>query len=132
MSTSIQAYRLFTTVSADKQIVSDGVSATATTFYSNAVNMKASDSFSFQVFWTGNLTVGGSASNVVIQVANKPNPTLSDDNDWTNLTYTAGTLPAGSAGELFDSVGNCPCVWWRLKITFTAGTGTLTGYARVM
>lgn len=124
-------YRLFTTVSADKRTVEDIYTSTgAETLYSNPVRTNARDSFSLHMFWTGTTTVG-TAAGLTLWVSNVPSPILTDDTEWSQVTWTPATFPNGSAGKLFDTVGNIPAVHWRLKLVITGGAGTLRGYSPV-
>lgn len=66
---------------------------------------------------------------IIIQVSNKPEPSLLTDTDWTTLPLAVAiTQPNGSnTGDIVDLSG-VPYRWVRAKYTNTSGTGTLEGW----
>jgi len=97
----------------------------------------------FYPIWAGELVgdysfwfdVGaGLTGTFSIQGTNVPNPELTTDADWTTLSPTvngAALAYAGAAGNTLAYGFDVMVEWIRLKFTFTGGSGTFRGFARV-
>ena len=114
---------------------SETISADPATVYSNVFYVTSSNMASFH------LVVDDDASSLAITVtlwaSNKPNPSLTDDTDWVQMTSSHGYdgLPNGNptGGDTKDLVdlGNLGAAVYRFKFERTAGSGTLDGWVAI-
>ena len=104
----------------------DGVAVSSTTvYYSKMWGGYGSDAYDVTLKWTGTPT-----GTVVLQVANKPDPLETSDDDWTTSTEITVSSPAGSASSFRAAKGDSPGKK-RFKYTNASGTGVLYGYVTV-
>lgn len=120
-------YRLFTTETTDGGYnVTDGVAVTGTgTYYSNLMSLDNATGISIEMRWTGT-----PAGTITMWKSNKPNPVLSTDADWIQLTDTF-VDPAGTASSTDDELGNFRAHLMRIKYVNATGSGSFFGYAHV-
>ncbi len=97
----------------------------ASTVYSPIFGGNDCINWSTHLFWTGTLN-----GTLTLWASNKPEPKLSDDTEWTQVTLPSGMSgPNGSAGSNFCDVGNSGARAYRLKFVYSAGSGDLSGWS---
>lgn len=106
----------------------DGVAASSTnTYYSDS--WRGTDDFGLTVFTTGNLT-----GTWTLWATDKPNPGLTNDNDWVDISAHAEfveTNPAGATSKWKVSSTLIRSGKLRLKYVNASGTGSLFAYVNV-
>lgn len=112
-----------------KQELGDALSLSGTdTFYSDVLDCSHSSAGSFQVEWTGATPV----VTETVWASNKPNPDLSDDSDWVDVTSTiAAVNVTGNSGKGMVDIPPAENLYdkYRLKFVNASGTATVTIYA---
>lgn len=100
-------------------------------------------SANYQPIWAGEcigayafwIDVGtGLTGTFSIQGTLVPDPELTTDLDWTNITPTVVGSPlayTGTAGNTYAFGVDQMWEWLRLKFAFTSGTGTVRAFCRV-
>lgn len=121
--------RLFTTRSGTDANApnTEGAAMTGTnTVYSDMWTGEDSEGYSLTIFWTGTPT-----GTFTRWFTDKPNPDLTNDNDWVQDTGFTPTNPAGAAGKFGTPTAVGRSFRNRIKYVNASGAGTLTGFATV-
>lgn len=104
-----------------------GVSVSGTpTIYSELIAGLDSDGSGVTFITTGTLT-----GTFTRWVTDKPNPDLTNDNDWVQDTTFTPTNPAGAATKFRDDTGNDKGYHKRYKYVNASGSGTIQAFATV-
>lgn len=84
--------------------------------------------------WSANVyglhveSTGTLSGTLTCWTSDKPEPDLTDDDDWVQDTGFSPTNPAGAPVKFRDDVNNSNARWKRLKYVHGSGTGKLFGY----
>lgn len=101
-----------------------GLAVTGTnTYYSDPIGPRA-DGWGYHFEWTGTPT-----GTFTLWRSNKPNPDLTSDADWIQISTFTPTNPAGSAGKFGDDVSFTNFKLYRFKYVNASGSGTLFCWA---
>ena len=119
------SYSLFKTADA-YGLPSDGVAASSTdTYYSK--RWSGDHDWGLHVQTTGTLT-----GTWTLWASDKPQPSLTDDTDWVDMSAHADfveTNPAGSTTKWRVNSTLIKATWLRLKYVNASGTGTIYAWA---
>lgn len=102
----------------------EGVAVSGTADFYSDVFAPRTNSWGFHFQWTGTPT-----GTITLWRTNKPNPILTTDADWIQVTTFAPTNPAGSASKFGDEINFTNFKHYRFKYANTAGSGTLFCWA---
>lgn len=83
--------------------------------------------FSLQLFVD---SAAGATSTMTVWYSNHPNPSVANDNDWTqDASITAFDLTL--TGTKFINIGNVDAEWIMLKTVIVTSTGNIRAFVRV-
>lgn len=102
----------------------DGTAVSSTNTAYSEVFAPRVNSWGFHFQWTGTPT-----GVITLWRSNKPQPVLTDDNDWVQVTTFTPTNPAGAAGKYSDEINFTNFKYYRFKYVNASGSGTLFCWA---
>lgn len=125
---SFRAYKMFTTEATDgRSGRTDGVAVSGTsTYYSSPIALGVGSQLSLSLHWTS--TASGTTT---LWKANRPNPDVTSDADWSSVALGSLSGPGGVAGNSSEEYGNLGAGLFRVKYVNASGSGTLYAYGNV-